>query len=476
MQFSKEVRDPVHGWIHLTKEEANLIDDSMYIQRLRYVAQLGLVYLTYPTAKYTRFDHSLGVMHLAHRMAEEAVRKMSATELRRAKEGMGIPDDGVDQVLQHVRLAALHHDVGHLPLSHTLEGILSSDSGKACGAGIDGGLFGLAKEHEVTGYLITMRNDFQKLIENNVGGINMDTMRRLAFPKLGAGAPLHSIISSSLDADRMDYILRDIYFTGAGTATNAIDVERLVQYVYLDGDELLFDEKAKPFLEGFAIARYNSYKWVYFHHKPLFFTKIARDLLMKIVGSHPYPCLLLKFINGELGNNVELLKITDDYFISLLPELASGNNPIPEAVMLATRKSPYRALWKRDNDYVETMGKLSIWLNQALDKLRDKAGNRLEGIIEHELITKMNCGNDCIKTIIPKFDTSFKALVRGRSGTVTNIWDASPLVRAIDESWQSSPHIFIYVNSNCNCTRESIARNLIDVVKELMERETISPP
>lgn len=470
MQFSKEVRDPVHGWIHLTREEANLIDDSMYIQRLRYVAQLGLVYLTYPTAKYTRFDHSLGVMHLAHKMAEEAVRKMSATELRRVKEDMGIPDDGVDQVLQHIRLAALHHDVGHLPLSHTLEGIVSG-SAKACGAGIKEELFRLAKEHEVTGYLITMRSDFQKLIENDVGGINLDTMRRLAFPKLGPGAPLHAIISSSLDADRMDYILRDIYFTGAGVATNAIDVERLVQYVYLDGDELLFDEKAKPFLEGFAIARYNSYKWVYFHHKPLFFTKIARDLLMKLMGSHPYPCLLLRFVNGELGNDVELLKITDDYFISLLQELAAGDKAIPEAVMLATRRSPYRPLWKRDSDYMEAMGNLSIWLNQSLDKLRKQMGNGLEELIEHELISKMKCGDECIKAIIPRFDTSFKALMKSRSGTIINIWDASPLVRAIDESWQSSPHIFIYVNTKCDCPGESIVKNLTDIVRELMGRE-----
>ncbi len=137
----------------------------------------------------------------------------------------------------------------------------------------------------------------------------------------------------------MDYVLRDIYFTGAGVGTNALDVERLVQYVYLDGDELLFDEKAKVFLEGFAIARYNSYKWVYFHHKPLLFTKIARDLLEKLIGRHDYPCLLLRFIAGGIGNTLELFKVTDDYFTSLLPDLAAE---LPEAEMLLSRRTPYK--------------------------------------------------------------------------------------------------------------------------------------
>ncbi len=177
VEFSKEVRDPVHGWIRLTREEARLIDDSMYLQRLRYVGgQLGLVYLTYPpTARYTRFDHSLGTMYLAHRIAEEALGKMDGRRLAEVRESMGIHDDGVDQLLEHVRLAALHHDVGgHIPLSHTLEGGILSRNYRAaggCGVELDESLFKAMKEHEAAGFLITMSGgDFKKVMESAAGG------------------------------------------------------------------------------------------------------------------------------------------------------------------------------------------------------------------------------------------------------------------------------------------------------------------
>ncbi len=470
MEFSKEIRDPVHGWIRLTREEARLIDDSMYLQRLRYVSQLGLVYLTYPTAKYTRFDHSLGTMHLAHRIAEEALGKMDERRLEEVRESMGLHDDGVDQLLEHVRLAALHHDVGHLPLSHTLEGILSRNYRAAgCGVELSERLFNSMKEHEAAGFLVTMGGDFRKIMESAVGGVNVDAVRSLAFPSPDGRPPLlHSIISSSLDADRMDYVLRDIYFTGAGVGTNALDVERLVQYVYLDGEELLFDEKAKAFLEGFAIARYNSYKWVYFHHKPLLFTKIARDLLAKLIGRHDYPCLLLRFIAGRIGNTLELFKVTDDYFTSLLPDLAER---LPEAGMLLSRRTPYKPLWKRDNDYLEALGGRAAWLNDALDELR-AGGVDPETAVEEGLSDRLGCGGDCVKVIIPRFDKSFKSLMRGRTGTVTTIWDSSPLVRAIDESWRHSPHAFIYVNEECGCDRAAVVNGLLETVEELRGRRS----
>ena len=73
MQFRKAIRDPVHGFIKLTEEEVELIDGEPIIQRLRYVKQLGFVYLVYPTATHTRFDHSLGVMHIATLLGERVM-------------------------------------------------------------------------------------------------------------------------------------------------------------------------------------------------------------------------------------------------------------------------------------------------------------------------------------------------------------------------------------------------------------------
>jgi len=108
VEYKKAIRDPIHGFIKLTAEEIRLIDGEPLIQRLRYVKQLGFVYLVYPTAVHTRFDHSLGVMHVASLIGERVLHQMGAFD---------------EVVLNHLRVAALLHDLGHLPFSHSFEAL-----------------------------------------------------------------------------------------------------------------------------------------------------------------------------------------------------------------------------------------------------------------------------------------------------------------------------------------------------------------
>ncbi|MBP1449383.1 MAG: HD domain-containing protein, partial [Thermoproteus sp.] len=268
MEFVKQIRDPIHGWIRLTREESELLDEIPAIQRLRYIKQLGFVYLVYPTATYSRFDHSLGVMHLAYLVGKELLNKSMSSSAEEAED-----------LLRHLRVAALLHDIGHYPFSHTFEEVIGELVATAgdwgCGVDVDLAAFERAKPHEVTTRLIVER--ISPSLKDK--GYDPSLVKALLFkapelaPKFAEEVKmLSTIISGTLDADRLDYIMRDIYFTGAavGTAIGYVDIERIINSMnYVGGLGIVFDEKARVHLEGYIITRYNLYRHVYLHHKTM---------------------------------------------------------------------------------------------------------------------------------------------------------------------------------------------------------------
>ncbi len=117
-----EIRDPIHGFIHLSDMEKNIIDTEPF-QRLRNIKQLGLTYYVYPGATHTRFEHSLGVMHTATQIVSSILDKHRMENL---SEYLGLIGKGYleDRLKTTTRLAALLHDLGHPPLSHSSESLL----------------------------------------------------------------------------------------------------------------------------------------------------------------------------------------------------------------------------------------------------------------------------------------------------------------------------------------------------------------
>ncbi|MEE9593907.1 MAG: HD domain-containing protein, partial [Candidatus Hydrothermarchaeales archaeon] len=173
LEKSKVIRDPIHGDIFLTEPETKIVD-SLEFQRLRRIKQLGMAYLVYPSANHTRFEHSLGAMHVASRVANT---------LQLSK------DDSIK-----LRIAALLHDVGHGPLSHTSEELLERYMGQS--------------HEEITMELINNSDVSSILIDE---GLNPEEVSSLI---LGKGGRLGSLISSELDVDRMDFLVRDAHHTG----------------------------------------------------------------------------------------------------------------------------------------------------------------------------------------------------------------------------------------------------------------------
>lgn len=248
---SKVFRDAVHGLISIDEHRALLLDliNTPEFQRLRRVRQLGVSSLTYPNAEHTRFAHSLGVLHVANRI-------LKTLELRHGKD-----DDLRDRIrgkARHVKVAALLHDIGHAPFSHLME--RAFDSGKA---------------HEERSKQMIFEEASsipQVLINHDFTAAEIEETRDLLDSH---DVPfLHDIISSSLDADRMDYLLRDSHFTGV--AYGSFDLEWILNSFCLGLDpaptegtpatRLCLDKKRGQYAaEQLIVARTHMTMQVYGH-------------------------------------------------------------------------------------------------------------------------------------------------------------------------------------------------------------------
>ncbi len=231
----KFIRDSVYGDIELSNFEVNVMDMPQF-QRIRRIKQLGLISLIYPGANHTRFEHCIGTMNLASKLA---------TKLDLSQEEIDL-----------VRISGLLHDIGHGPFSHVSEGVLSFP------------------HEELTKYVIEKTSMHDLLDER------FDTDKIIDIVN-GKGY-LGPIISGELDVDRMDYLLRDSHNTGV--AYGVIDYERIISNLKLD-DGLVLDIKGVQAAEGALVSRYFMYPSVYQHHTTRIVNSMFRRALKREIDS-----------------------------------------------------------------------------------------------------------------------------------------------------------------------------------------------
>lgn len=235
--ISKIINDPVYGFIHIPYQIIFDLIEHPFFQRLRRIRQLGLTHLVYPGAQHTRFQHSLGALHLMN----------SAIAVLRGK-GINISEKEAEAV----SVAILLHDIGHGPFSHTLEHSLVE--------GIS---------HEDLSIL------FMDQLNKEFGG-KLDLAIRI-FKEQYEKKFLYQLVSGQLDMDRLDYLRRDSFFTGVSEGT--IGLDRIIEMINVKDDRLVVDEKGIYSIEKFLIARRLMYWQVYLHKTVL----SAELLLMKIL-------------------------------------------------------------------------------------------------------------------------------------------------------------------------------------------------
>jgi len=230
-QYWGEIKDPVHGYVYITEAEKQIID-SFPVQRLRRLRQLAGAEFVYPGANHTRFEHCVGVMHLAGLMAENPCLSKHFSEGE----------------YQLIRIAALLHDVGHGPFSHIFEHLLVKFLGKT---------------HEDINVWVVQKSELKDIIKKI--GFNVDEVAKLSVGWLHKPkrAFMDQIIRSAVDVDKLDFVVRDTYHTGA--QYGYVDVFRLIQTLDVLDQNLAVDLGALSALESFILARVESFKSIYFH-------------------------------------------------------------------------------------------------------------------------------------------------------------------------------------------------------------------
>ena len=234
----KIINDPVYGFIRFPERELMQIINHPWFQRLRRIKQMGMADLVYPGAVHTRFAHSLGACHLAGKAMDELRAKGIATNN--------------DEYLA-TRMAALLHDVGHGPFSHSLE--------KSLVGGVS---------HEILSGLIMKR------MNDEMGGILEKAIQ--VFDRSYPAHYLHQLVSSQMDVDRMDYLNRDSFYTGV--SEGVIGYDRILQMLTVNNNELLVEEKGVHSVEKFIIARRLMY-WQVYLHKTVLGTELLLVNIMK---------------------------------------------------------------------------------------------------------------------------------------------------------------------------------------------------
>jgi HD superfamily phosphohydrolase len=273
--FIKYIRDPIHGYVGMTDVEKHIID-TWPVQRLRGIRQLSIASVVYPGGDHTRFSHALGAMHVAGQIADS---------LRRSVE---ISDDE----WQRVRLAGLLHDVGHGPFSHSYEELLVKYRGV---------------NHEQMGKEVVKKSELADTLKEC--GFKPDDIIELTFGK-AAKRYLHQTTASQVDADKLDFLVRDSYYTGV--EYGRIDISRLIQAMDICGNDIAIDLKALYALEAFMIARYEMFLAVYYHHA----VRAAEILLRKAMD---YARELIGLTTFE--DIDEFLRLDDAYVTTKLREL-----------------------------------------------------------------------------------------------------------------------------------------------------------
>lgn len=232
----KVFRDPIHDYIHIRDRIILSLINTKEFQRLRRIRQLGTSSYTFHGAEHSRFSHSLGVYEITRRIINNFARNFPMSDAH--------PGQWDDRERMVALCAALLHDIGHGPFSHTFEGIFGTNHEQMTQEII------LSEETEVHQVLTS----FDAELPERVAQVINRTYDNQQVVQL---------ISSQIDADRMDYLLRDAYF--AGVSYGNYDLRRILRVIRPFGHQIYFDYSGMHAVEDYVISRHQMYMQVYFH-------------------------------------------------------------------------------------------------------------------------------------------------------------------------------------------------------------------
>ena len=331
----KVFKDPVHRYVHVRYQVIWDLIKTKEFQRLRRIKQLGTLYLAFHSAEHSRFNHSLGVYEIVRRMIENF---------------KDYPEWNEDDNLLALT-AALLHDLGHGPFSHSFEDIFHTDHEEYTKKIILG-------HTEVNAVLSKVAPDFPKQVAEVINKTHSNKL-------------IVSMISSQIDADRMDYLQRDSFYTGVSYGN--FDMERILRVMRPSKDEVLIKESGMHAVEDYLMSRYQMYWQVYFHpvtrSAEVILTKIlhrARYLYKKGYAFQLEPVHFISFFNEQVSLD-DYLKLDESIVYYYFQTWQEEKDPILSDLC---ERFMNRRLFK----YVEFNPNLQIQEWMTLHKLFQEAG------------------------------------------------------------------------------------------------------
>ncbi|MCB9640739.1 MAG: HD domain-containing protein [Myxococcales bacterium] len=322
------IRDPLHKSIELSEAEMGMLRDPAY-QRLRGIKQIGFAEIPYPGATHTRYLHSIGVGAVATRMWRTLQRSLQLD-----------PADSA-QLLRILRAAAMLHDVGHAPLSHTTESVMPSrekldmpawlvDPDPTRQAHHEDYSLKIILDSPITPHLEAM-GVAPTAVAQLISGVRLPEDHTFHHQGFDLFPMMRQIISSEIDADRMDYLLRDAFY--CGVAYGQFDLDWMLQHI----TPIFRDQKAYLGLrsralftfEDFLLSRYHMFFSVYYHHGSICYQEMLQRFFLEEPDAYPLP------------SDLEAYLRTDD--AELLTALRRSKNPWAQRI---TQHRPYLRLFE----------------------------------------------------------------------------------------------------------------------------------
>ncbi len=366
----KKIRDALTGTFILGQHEINILD-LPFVQRLRRIGQTALASLTYPCTTHNRFQHTLGVTNIISRMVAAFRNKESHVKL------LG------DNDARELRLAALLHDVGHGPFSHATEEITEHlpEIRKECRKARFDRVH--SKPHEIVSYYIVMSKGFHTVVEriNNLYGLNIDVERTANMiignmKKHMREGYISDFLNGPFDADKLDYMPRDAYFSGLKMD---VDLERIAHTCLVDlrGDSnprrLACDISGAHNLEQILFNKVLLHSSMYHHHKVRAAVCMIKSVF-EIIKDFQRTPLELSF------DKIEDFLSVDDYDIlssfrtePLLKELVDNirNRRLLKRACVISRKTvETRNQFQRINRLMEDPAKIRILRQLIVDEMK----------------------------------------------------------------------------------------------------------
>ena len=383
----KTIKDSVHDHITIDGLALDLLDTPP-VQRLRHIKQLGTVSLVYPSANHTRFEHSIGVYHLACEVTNHLETPLEMTN--------------------HIRAAAMLHDIGHSPYSHNIEPLLNHRIGFA---------------HEDIEDLLTSP-PLCTVLENH----NLDA-NLIANLIIGKGQ-YGQIISSSIDVDRMDYLVRDAHHTGV--PYGAIDHGRLVRELTFAEDELVLSVSGGNVqaAESLLLARTLMGPTVYNHHV----ARISKSILRRAT----------EFLLDSKIIKENDLRNMDDHDLHVALRSNATTSPLEKRI--SNRNLYKRAIWVEMKDVPDDV------INADYDSIH---------AFEENIASKIGVDSKSVIIDIPSLPSAIENEIKIKVGDeISMLHDHSPLVGALQDAQKEQWRLGVYA-----------PKNIVEQVGSAAERE-----